>query len=307
MYDHLEDPDTPVPGDGALSAVNARAKALRLRRSALVGGSAGSFVLVAALVLSNLGGGETKASLVVVSTPTPSVVQTGTPQPEPVPTLAPSVTPTKAPPRLSTSPPRPTPSPTIYCPYGPGTLDCSDGKPGWAGGFTSCEVPTSVAPGPQSKELIAGLTASLVPPSGLASGGQGRITLRFHNGGASTVGVNVNDSNVVNVPLVGPGGGSQLQSTDARGYGVGFHDIAPGADFSLSYPVLASTCGDSSRDPNPPLPSGTYTAGISVIWSGRVNDPTPTGSPTASAGPSPTPAPATSSGPLVLNAPVHVS
>jgi hypothetical protein len=281
-FDHLDDPDAPGPRPDVRAAVGERARVLLLRRRLLVGGTSAaalSVVLVLALALASSGATGGHSSLDYVSDPPVATSAHGE-----TPTAAPSATPTptasETPVATATHGATPSPEPM-------------DGVVAYGG----CEVTREAPTGPATQDLVAGLTATVVIPRAVAAGEVVTADLTLHNDTDKTFFLEVyeQNSNLVQIRGAAHSWTDAIVSDDL--------EVPPHGDV-VRHPTGAAVtdCGSSSS-PGPPLPAGTYDAGVALSISqiestDPAATPTPAGagvlglpSSTPSAGPTPEPTP----------------
>lgn len=283
MYDNLDDASPPVPPPGARESVSARASRLRRRRLLIAGGSGTALVAAVALVLiavSNVGS-QPATLITATSSPTPTVDVTPVASPSSYcttaascPGFSPAPHPTCPPsglgcfsPRPSTSAtlqPTPTPTPNNCSPDGRGYDDCPDGQPGWSTGFTGC---TPFEHGLVPSGPSFGVSRELRIPSSGRRGATVRGDVVFTNGndGAVHFTVNVPSDTDLEVGLLNAEAQSAQHSTDVVQQMT--FDLAPGESASLPVHVATTACGDTSRDAEPALPAGHYTAWARITLS----------------------------------------
>ena len=290
MFDELDDPVAPHPGEAARAAVAARSARLRLRRRAAWGGGAASALLVVAALTYALPGDRRSLDVVVTETATPTATAVETPEPTPAtpsPTATPTPTPRPAPssepaeepppppppPPTTTAPRRPTATPTESLPFD----QAPDGKPGWSTGFTWCHDATALPP--EGAGPYPGVTLALELPSTTFVAGRSYTGhLVVTNDADHSVSFDAWSSGST-VAVDDAGHGSAGKGNDAM---ISHHvELDPGEEWSLDVGVSTVGCGDTPRDGDRPLPPGAYRMTAGLHWSNR----------SAWSGPSPEPEP----------------
>ena len=271
MFDELDDPAFPGAGAGAREAVAARAASIRRRRRAALAGGGTSLALVLATIVYATNGSSPRSLDVVTTSPSPSASETVpeealSPEPTASAPASPEPSATATHPAEPAEPvsPRPTPEPTET--ETGFRWNQPDGKPGWSSGYGGCGQHSALPP--PGTAPFEDLTLELRLPEGPIRGGQ-RYT-------AHAVITNTGDR-YLRFSLMGTDDDAVL--VDGRGNSNGSPwsdavpmypiELAPGA--SVEQPVQMTTyvCGDTSADPERPLPAGTYTVSAALHWSDR--------------------------------------
>lgn len=305
MFDELDDPAFAGAGDGAREAVAARATAIRRRRRAAWAGGGTSLAVVVATVLYATSGGSPRSLDVVSETPTPTAgpaEPTGSPEPSGPASSPPLVASPTSPGPSRTRGPSPSPSaePTEEW-LG---WDRPDGTPGWSNGFGGCGQNTALPPAGTAP--FADLTLELRLPSDTLRGGQTHLgTVVVTNTGTRYLrfAVSEHDTDVV----LADGRGNLNGGPWSDAIAISRVELAPGESVERTVPIRTYVCGDTSADPETPLPRGSYIASAAIQWHSpgvgtapEEPEPSPTGGgpalPTPTEEPSPAPSPSPSWG-----------
>ncbi|MCW2542959.1 MAG: hypothetical protein JWM40_511 [Frankiales bacterium] len=259
MYDHLDDPTPPPPGDETRAEVLARAGRLRRKRLALLTSGASAAVVVVVVAVLALTGSSDRASLIVVSpTPTVTASETAEPTPSATPSAAGSPTTGPTPTRTATTAPTASATTDVRCQ----SLDCPDGKPGWTTGYTQC-IPATVEPDGAGAPPVDGLVLTLALPASAASGTDVHGTATVTNNSDVTVSFEVRQPRIgAEAGVSGAGGTSSTHASDAQGSEA--FQLSPGQADSINVVAHTTSCGDTSRDPEPSLSPGTYQVGLTM-------------------------------------------
>ena len=246
--------------DGVIRAGRAR------RTRALLGGGAGTALLVGVLVVSLAGGDSARQTLDVLDDVSPTATPSydaSTPSPYPTGTDAPSPSASPAPSSGPSASGASSPEPSQSAESWTDTFD--DGKPGWSGGFSGCEVGepqagratppglslrtvlprTSWRPGEPLEAFVVVTNTGSRPIETDASEWSTRGVL-WTSAGDAVSAVNFTDA-VVPVPI----------------------DLWPGESTQLLVTAHTWSCGDGPDDPEPRLAAGSYTVTFDMGRVGR--------------------------------------
>jgi hypothetical protein len=240
---------------GSASAVDSVIAAGRRRRvRALVGGGAGTTLLVGLLVVALTGGSGSPQTLEFSDDPTPTTSASVSEEATVAPSGSPSATASaSADPSVAGSftPPGSTPSPTDEDSW---TRTFSDGEPGWSGGFGGCTV------GDDAVEPKPGRTISVVtalPRTAWRPGEKLQAYVVITNNGNQRREVDASEFDTRGVLRNQAGEAvSAVHFTDA----IRPQPIVLGVGESTRIVAEANTvtCGDGPEDPEPRLAPGTY-------------------------------------------------